>query len=135
MGILQAIGVTSLASSVCIVFVTPDSVMNSPRHLVGGYLLAMIVGIIFYYVSQWMIFMSPHYAGFDYHGIAGAMAVGAVLFFMIVFTVQHPPAAGFCLGLVIERWDIHTLMAVAECIVLLAIMRYFLKPIMKNLGP
>jgi hypothetical protein len=46
---------------------------------------------------------------------------------MVATNTEHPPAAGFALGLVLQSWDYRTLVYVLVCVCLLAIIRLVLK--------
>ena len=133
MGILEAIGASSLASSICILFVTPSSVTSTPRHLIGGYLIALILGLSGYYVCMWLGKITPHPGLFNLHLICAALAVTGAIFFMVIFDATHPPAAGFALGLVIEAWDIWTILILTVAILLLATIRYTLRSVLIDL--
>ena len=51
-----------------------------------------------------------------------------VMFLMVILNVDHPPAAGFAVGLVIEHWDLWTVtVMLSDTIVLMGLKKLFEK--------
>ncbi len=133
LNILRIVGATALGSSTANIIIDPKSPTNSPRHLIGGYVIGCIVGITCYYLSQGMGILFPGTIPMDYHAVFGAVAVALSVFFMLSLRAIHATAAGFSLALVIEKWDPLTLTIIFAYVIVLAILRHFLWPRLSNL--
>lgn len=62
-----------------------------------------------------------------------ALSVGITMFIMVVVDVEHPPACGTALGIVVDGFSSELALAVVLSSLLLAAAHYFFKPYMKNL--
>ena len=99
--LLRAAIVVGVASSAFTIFVIPESVAATPRKVIGGHLVAGLIGAGVSYILQipgLEIYASETRYIVD---IAAALSVGIGIFFMVVTNTEHPPAAGTSLGLVI----------------------------------
>jgi len=122
--LLGAVGVCAIASSAFIVFALCDSQVAQPRRLLGGYCISMVIGVLCHFIAfdvsiKWLqsiAFINEH--GID---IVGAIAVGLAVLIMSIFNLEHPPAAGFSLGLVLEPWNAVSLVVVVIALIILAI--------------
>ena len=72
----------SFGSSMVLLFGFPESPFAQPRNVFFGHLVTTLVGVIFVNLIPLPIFINI------------AIAVGAGIFFMILFNVVHPPAGG-----------------------------------------
>ena len=72
----------SFGSSMVLLFGFPESPFAQPRNVFFGHLVTTLVGVIFVNFIPLPIFINI------------AIAVGAGIFFMILFNVVHPPAGG-----------------------------------------
>jgi CBS-domain-containing membrane protein len=63
----------------------------------------------------------------------GSIAVFFAILLMVILDTEHPPAAGIALGLVLNSFDINTIMFVIAAIVLITIVKNTLKPFMIDL--
>ncbi|KYK30129.1 hypothetical protein AYK20_09280 [Thermoplasmatales archaeon SG8-52-1] len=125
--------ITALGASAFIVFVMPTQYSSDPRRLIGGYLVGLIVGFIFYLVSKSEI-LSPYIENqTTLLVIFGAISVGTSVFIMAVTNTEHAPAAGIALGLVINRWDFVTIIFIIIAIIWLASVRIILKKYLMDL--
>lgn len=126
--ILGAIGASSLASSIFITFALPRSPAAEPRRMIGGYLVGLSMGVIFYYLGGCLLknvhLMTPDIA----YEITGALAVVLTMFLMVLFSLEHPPAVGMALGVVIDPWRDETLLVIFIAIIIIAIAKGLLKP-------
>lgn len=88
-----AIGATTF-----ILFVTPQSSMAKPRHVIGGHLLALLIGSVFAVsngtpVAQDILGQSSLLINLE-----AALAVAISIFIMAATDTEHAPAAGTALG-------------------------------------
>jgi SAM-dependent methyltransferase len=89
--------VTGIASSAFIIFISPHSRMSNPRRVLGGHLVAIVVGLaIGAIVHDWA---GEPYASSLVTDVAAAVGVGVVMLLMAATDTEHPPAAGTVLGL------------------------------------
>ena len=101
--VLNAAIVVAIASSTFIVFVVPNSVAATPRRVIGGHVVAVIVGAV-----GSGVLMIPALEAFAEQSrylvdVVAALSVGLSILFMVATNTEHPPpAAGTALGLVIQ---------------------------------
>jgi len=120
--------IAALGASAFVVFAIPNSYSSDSRRLIGGYLVGISVGIICYNIS--IIFpTSDFFTNTEMSLIVfGAIAVGVAIFIMAITNTEHPPAAGIALGLVINKWDLITIIFILCAITWLTSIRKILKP-------
>ena len=131
--LLRAAIVVGVASSAFTIFVIPESVAATPRKVIGGHLVAGLIG-----AGVSSILQTP---GLELYAsetryivdIAAAISVGIGIFFMVVTNTEHPPAAGTSLGLVIYGFDWTSVVFIISSAVLLSLVRIVLRPRMINL--
>jgi SAM-dependent methyltransferase len=89
--------VTAIASSAFIIFISPHSDLSSPRRVLGGHLIAIVVGLVIgALVHGWA---NEPFEASIVTDIAAAVGVGVVMLVMAATDTEHPPAAGTVLGL------------------------------------
>jgi CBS-domain-containing membrane protein len=115
--------VAALGATIFMTFTMPHRVSSRPRYVIGGYVMGSIAGALcnFVFVGPGAWLPSP---GMFF---LGAIAVGTASLLMVATNTEHPPAAGFALGLVLQPWDYRTLTYVLVCVCVLAIIRIALK--------
>ena len=72
--------ITSFGSSMVLLYGFPESPFSQPKNIFFGHLLTSFIGILFINYIPLPIFINL------------ALAVGFGVFFMIIFSVVHPPA-------------------------------------------
>lgn len=125
--IFRVIGATSLSASTFIVFATSSSSTARSRSILGGYIVAALVGLFFYLLARlidWYLFKGTY---FHMYEICGALALASSLLLMIAFDMPHPPAAGFSVGIVIDAWDPVSLLVIAVAVIALLILKRLLR--------
>ncbi len=122
-----------LGSSVVIVFVHPSSQAATPRSLIGGHFLALLVGSAF----SLALFASPIDAFLDsvlpLRDLALATSVGLLIIVMAVTDTEHPPAAGTVLGMATRTWDPRVTVIIVGAVLLLAIVKRLLQRYLRDL--
>lgn len=131
--VLQAAIVVAIASTAFIVFVAPHSNAASPRRVVGGHLVSVVVGTFFS-----MTFLAPELGDLvstsqAIRDLFAVLSVGLSMLFMAVTNTEHPPAAGTALGLVITGWTPSAVLFVVVGTVTLSVIHMLLRPYLKNL--
>lgn len=125
--ILGAVGASSLAATAFIAFTLPQSPVAKPRRILGSYLICLLLGALGSYIAKY-VSPIPHIEHYILmHQIVGAGVAGCAMFFMVLFDVEHPPAAGFSLGLMIDHWNHWTLLIVAGSIVVIVMIAWILQ--------
>ena len=115
MVVISSIGATSF-----IVFAMPTAVSAKTRNVLGGHLVGLASGTIFYYTAL------PYYI--EYPG-----AVGIAIFLMVALDVEHPPAAGTALAVVIREVSPPVFVAIMTSALILSQCRYYLRHRLKDL--
>ena len=104
--VLQAAIIVAIASSSFIVFIMPHSKASSPRQVIGGHVVAIIVA-----TAVAAVYLIPvlgelahgsHLAG----DLLAVASVGLSILFMVLTRTEHPPAAGTALGLIVGGWEL-----------------------------
>ena len=124
---------TSLGGSAFIVFTMPRSVTAQPRRLVGGHIVGLICGSIFYF-----LFFAGPLAELTANErvitiLAYALAVGLCIFLMTITNTEHTPAVSTALGIVADGWSYQIVLSVLLCAVSLAIIGRLLRNRLKDL--
>lgn len=91
--------VASIGATAFILFTMPHTSRSKPRFILGGYFAGIISGII----GVLMIELIP---GMPIT-LAAGVAVGMAMFIMVVFNVEHPPAAAVAFGVALEGFDLY----------------------------
>ncbi len=115
MVVISAMGATSF-----ILFAMPTSVSAKTRNVVGGHLVGLASGTIFYFTNL-------HYF------IEYPCAVGIAIFLMVALDVEHPPAAGTALAVVIHEVSPEVFVVIMTSAVVLSQFRYYLRHYLKDL--
>ena len=115
MVVISAMGATSF-----ILFAMPTSVSAKTRNVVGGHLVGLISGTIFYFTNL------PYFVEYP-------CAVGIAIFLMVALDVEHPPAAGTALAVVINEVSPDVFVTIMASAVVLSQFRYYLRHYLKDL--
>lgn len=113
--IVAALGATSF-----IVFTIPFKEVSKARYVIGGYTVGNIVGFISAFLFQTIGIAHGLF------GILAALSVGVSMFLMVIFDVEHPPAAGVSLGLMINNGDVRSVLVAYIGIIFILLMRKLL---------
>lgn len=125
--------IATLGSSVFLIFALPSAYSSRARPLLGGYLIAIIIGSLFYSFTTLSILEHLPISIKTIYIVFGAMAVGFTIFAMVVTDTEHAPAAGMSLGLVLNTWDYKTLLFVVMAVFMLALIRYLFRSVLIDL--
>ncbi len=128
--VLWAVGAGSLSSSSYIIFSKPSTAPAAFKNILSGYLIGIITGIILYIVKMSLGFFNYGILEMPYSYIIGIMAassVGLCLFIMALFKVEHPPAAGVALVLVVDIYNYNEIIFIIVAALLLAMTHYCLR--------
>jgi CBS-domain-containing membrane protein len=115
MVVISAMGATSF-----IAFAMPKTVSAKTRNILGGHLVGLASGAIFYFTSL------PYFVEYP-------CAVGLAIFLMVVLDVEHPPAAGTALAVVVNEVSPPVFVAIMTSALILSQCRYYLRRYLKDL--
>ncbi|MHC4692368.1 MAG: HPP family protein [Planctomycetota bacterium] len=116
MVIISSIGATSF-----LVFAMPTAVSAQTRNVIGGHLVGLACGTIFYFTKL------PYFLEYP-------CVVGIAIFLMVALDVEHSPAAGTALAVVInELSPIDAFVLIMISAIILSQCRYFLRRYLKDL--
>ena len=116
MVVISAMGATSF-----IAFAMPKSVSAKTRNILGGHLVGLASGMIFYLIDL------PYFVEYP-------LVVGIAIFIMVVLDVEHPPAAGTALAVVVnEVSSLDVFVTIMIGAVILSQCRYYLRRYLKDL--
>jgi len=123
----------TLGATVFIVFTMPNAYSSRIRSLVGGYFVGISVGALFSVISKLPVTISLLPSLELTYCVFGGLAVGTAIFVMVITNTEHPPASGIALALVINPWDILTILFLLCIIIILAIIHKWMRPILIDL--
>ncbi|MHC4543987.1 MAG: HPP family protein [Planctomycetota bacterium] len=116
MVVTSAMGATSF-----LVFAMPTAVSAQTRNVIGGHLVGLACGTVFYFTPLPYLIEYP-------------CVVGIAIFLMVALDVEHPPAAGTALAVVInEVSPIDAFVIIMLSALILSQCRYFLRRYLKDL--
>ncbi len=115
MVIISAMGATSF-----IVFAMPKAASAQTRNVIGGHLVGLAAGAIFYFTAL------PYFVEYPF-------AVAVAIFLMVALDVEHPPAAGTALAVVINEVSRDAFITIMISVVVLSQCRYYLRHYLKDL--
>ncbi len=130
--VLHAAIVVAIASTAFVVFAMPHSRASTPRRVIGGHVVALIVGTAFAALPLTSALgeMVEAHAAVD---IVAVASVGLSIFLMVLTSTEHPPAAGTALGLVVGEWVPSAVLFVLVGAVMLSVVHVLLRPRLTDL--
>ena len=128
----QTVLIAALGSSTFIAFAVPRSLHSDPRHMIGGYLVGIVAGCLMGTLNDAMN-ITDLATEHSVMIIFGALATGIAMFIMVVTKTEHPPAAALALGLVLNEWDLLTIVVVIFGVIALSIFKRLVLPILMDL--
>ncbi|UCC23588.1 MAG: HPP family protein [Planctomycetota bacterium] len=115
MVIISAMGATSF-----IVFAMPKAASAQTRNVIGGHLVGLACGAVFYFTAL------PYFVEYPF-------AVAIAIFLMVALDVEHPPAAGTALAVVINEVSRDAFITIMVSTLVLSQCRYYLRNYLKDL--
>ena len=112
--------ISSMAATTFIVFAMPKAVSAKTRNVIGGHLVGLGLGTIFYFVAL------PYFIEYP-------LVVGIAIFIMVALDVEHPPAAGTALAVVMNEVSPDVFVTIMVSAVVLSQCRYYLRHHLKDL--
>lgn len=115
MVVISAMGATAF-----IVFAMPNAVSAHSKNVIGGHLVCLILGMVFFFVEI------PYFYEFP-------LVVGIAIFVMAALDVEHPLAVGTALAVVINEVSAEVLFIIIATAVILSVCHYYLRHYLKDL--
>ena len=112
--------ISSMGATAFIVFAMPNAVSAHSRNVIGGHLVCLILGMIFFFVEIPYFFKFP-------------LVVGIAIFIMAALDVEHPPAVGTALAVLINEVSTDVLFIIIAAAVILSLCHYYLRHHLKDL--
>lgn len=120
----QAVIIASIGATAFIVFAMPTSITARPRNVIGGHLVGLVCGSACALIPQSSTLHSA---------VVYSLAVGLSFFLMVTVDVEHPPASGTALGVVITGFSWKVVIAIITSAVILSLAHRLLKPFLRDL--
>lgn len=112
--------ISSMGATAFIVFAMPKTVSAQTKHVIGGHIVGLASGTVFYLTSLPYLVECP-------------LAVGFTILFMVALDLEHPPAAGTALAVVINEVSLNAFVTIMLSAVILSQCRYYLRGYLKDL--
>jgi CBS-domain-containing membrane protein len=109
--IYQTVLIAALGASSVAAFSSPNMRASRPRCLIGGYLVAVVVGCTLSVLAGGAGGQTAVDQG-SARILVGAVATGLAMFVMAITDTEHPSAAAVALGFVLNEWDGMTIVGV-----------------------
>ena len=129
--VTQTVLIAALGASAFIAFAVPRSLHSGPRSMIGGYVVGIIAGS-----AMAMLSSLVQVSAVPVHAVTivfGALAISLAMFMMVVTRTEHPPAAALALGLVLNEWNLLTLVVVLAGVIILSIAKRLVLPVLLDL--
>lgn len=129
----RAVIIAAIGSTTFILFVMPRSTAAGTRHVLGGHLIAVIIGgalaaFSTSTIGQSLLNISPLIFEME-----AAFAVGLSVLAMAATNTEHAPAAGTALGVVVHTFSWGLVLFVLSSVVLLTIGHRLFRPWLRDL--
>ena len=125
--------IASLGASAFIAFTMPRAGVSRPRFLIGGYDVGILSGLACHYLSGLDVLANMTDVPRLSAAMFGGLSVGLAIFLMVVTNLEHPPAAGVALGLVLNNCEPKTILVASLGIVLLTLTRRLMRSFLIDL--
>lgn len=132
LGVLSAIGVSSLSSSAFICFGMPQSPTAKLYRVILSYVVAIILGISFHELPNILMY-KPYIHMPIAMALASGLSVSLTMAILTLFDWGHPPAIGLSLGLVVVEWNYGIIITVVGALIFLCLIRFLLRSWFNNL--
>lgn len=134
----QPVIIASFGASAFIAFTVPKRPNSSPRKLIGGYMIGVVIGCLINILAilpaeAYFRASDQHLILDGIHVLAGALAVTLSMFLMTVSETEHPPAASIALGFVVNEWTLATVVFVLAGISAISLVKRIFKSWMIDL--
>ena len=125
--------IATLGASAFIVFIMPHSYISMSKQVLGGYGIGIVCGVLCFLLIAGFSSLFRFIPAKAFIVIFGALAVGVAVFLMAVLNLEHPPAVGISLGLVLNQWNHQTLIFILFAVIIMLTAKKMLQPVLIDL--
>ncbi len=116
--------IASFGATAFSIFALPHIRTSRPRSVMGGYTIGIILGVVLNLMAGYLYTKQGFFVAYS---IMGAVAVGLSLLMMTMTNTEHPPAAGLALGLVLQGFQVDSLLIIYVSVLILLIIKRILR--------
>lgn len=106
--------ISAMGATTFIVFATPKTQSAQSRNVIGGHLVGLAAGTLFFFIEL------PYLVSYP-------LAVGLAIFLMLALNLEHAPAAGTALAVVIHEVSAEVFVTIMVSALVLSQARYYLR--------
>jgi len=125
--------IASLGSSAFVLFALPKISSAMPRRFIGGYIVALGLGVLFHSIALHTLSNGNFEKG-PILVFFGATVVALTIFVMVLTNTEHAPAVGAAFAIIISGWNVTTLIFIMASVVTMSSVHYSLRNHLKNLS-
>ena len=130
---VSSIGVTTaVGATAFIVFQMPHSHMARPRRVIGGHLVAVVVGLLASLIAHELL--GEPYGGSIGVDVIAATALGFTMLGMAMTDTEHPPGAATVVSLVLRPHPLESGVLILGSAIALSIIHHYTKRWLINLA-
>ena len=128
LGMGQQVIIASIGATAFVVFALPNNLTAGARNVIGGHTAGLLCG-----------FAGSHLAGLPGQDApvlivaAYAVSVCTAIFLMVVFDVEHPPAAGTALGVAVQGFTLKIAISVILIVIVLSGIKFIFRKYLRDL--
>jgi CBS-domain-containing membrane protein len=123
--------IASVGATAFIIFVVPNYKLGTARLILGGYIVSILVGFIFFHIFTLSdVFWKEHLL---LKAFFSSFAVGVAIFIMVVIDCEHPPAAGVALDVVIRHHNYISFLYLLFTVAFMLLIKHLLRKYLINL--
>lgn len=97
----------------------PHKNVSHPRYIIGGYSVGLLVGSL-----GWLYYTTFSFANL---GLICAITIGISIFIMVITNTEHPPAAAFAFGIVVDGFNLNTIIIIYFVTIFFMLIKRFTK--------
>jgi CBS-domain-containing membrane protein len=112
--------ISAMGATAFIVFAMPNAVSANARNVIGGHLVGLLLGMIFFFIQFSYLYEFP-------------ILVGFTIFVMVALDVEHPPAVGTALAVMINEVSPDVSFIIIATAIILSFCHHYLRKYLKDL--
>lgn len=122
--------IASFGATAFLIFTMPHLRTSQGRSVLGGYFIGIVLGILSYHLASVIFFYSGHLWIYQ---VMGGVVIGLSILIMTMTNTEHPPAAGLALGLVLQGYNIISVIVIFAAVIVIMVVKYLLRNWLINL--
>jgi CBS-domain-containing membrane protein len=125
LGTEKIVLISAMAATTFIVFAMPKADSAQTRNVLGGHLVGLLCGGLFYYLKLYYPDLPPQ--------LVYPITVGLAIFLMVALDFEHPPAAGTALSVVVNEMSLDAAIIIMTSALILSQIRYLFRHYLRDL--